>query len=371
MKTTFTTVLFFLLLSQIGAQPLDSTSTYWWSGNAYDIGGTIRYEYDANGRVSGYKSYAFDGLLNWREVSRSEYFYNSQGLPQRLVTMNVDAQGNLDSGSTVDWQFTANSQLAVETKVFWAGNNRIVMQTTNQYAANGLLDTSWIENNGGSGNVLSLESTTKYHYAAGKLIQYDTYINGSGGLRRGGRVQLAYDGSNRLRDELFFGWNAQTANYELQSDVEYFYTTTRALPDSLKGVESQAFPGSPSVYKREFTYDVNDSLLLSETFDGTSGNWVPLWKQTFAYIAIGAGLGVVEPLNFKAYPNPTTDQLFVQFADPQLAIVSIQSLTGQTIKQLILPPGQTSIDLQDLPNGMYLLHLHAGGKSATHKLVKK
>ncbi|MBA4304009.1 MAG: hypothetical protein C0424_07275 [Sphingobacteriaceae bacterium] len=370
MKTTFTTVLFCLLLSQAWAQKLDSTSTYWWSGNVYDRSNTTRYEYDATGRLSGYRSFARDGLLNWREVTRSEYFYNSQGLPHRLVTMNVDAQGNLDSGATLYWQYTANSQIAVETRVFWAGNNRIVTQTTNQYAANGLLDSTWIENNGGSGNTLSLESTTKFHYAAGKLVRYDTYLNGAGGLRRGSRVQLAYDGLNRLQDELSFSWNTQSNSFDLQTEVEYFYTASRALPDSLKGIESQAFPGSPTVYKRQFSYNVNDSLVLSETFDGTTGNWVPLWKQTFAYFGLGTGIVQAKSLDFKVFPNPATDQLYIRLTEPQLATVSIQSLSGQTIKQLALPLGQSSIDLLDLPKGMYLLHLQAGGKLAVHKFVK-
>lgn len=371
MKTIFTTAFFCLLLSEGWAQQLDSISTYWWTGGSYDRTSTWRYEYDVNDRLTGYKTFGRDGLSIWREVARSEYTYNNQGLQIRLITMNVDAQGNLDSGSTVNWQFTANGQIAVETRVNWIGNNRIVSQTTNQYAANGLLDSSWIENNGGSGNTLSLESTTKFHYVAGKLMQYDTYLNGTGGLRRTGRVQLAYDGLNRLQDELSFSWNAQSNSFDLQTDVEYFYTALRALPDSLKGIESQAFPGSPTVFKRQFTYDANDSLVISEIFDGTTGNWVPLWKQTFAYLGIGTGIVQAKSLDSKVFPNPATDQLFVQHADYQMATASLQSMSGQRIKQLILPPGQNSIDLHDLPAGTYMLHLIAGGKAAVHKFVKQ
>jgi hypothetical protein len=371
MKTIFTIALFCLLLSDGWAQQLDSSSSYWWTGSTYNRTNTWRYEYDVNDRLTGYKTFSRDGNAVWREVLRSEYFYNSQGLPQRLVTMNVDAMGNLDSSNTVNWQYTANNQVAVETRVFWFNNNRIVSQTSNQYAANGLLDSSWIENNGGNGNILSLESTTKFYHSAGKLTQYDTYINGTGGLRRSGRMEFVYDAINRLKDELNFEWNSQTSNFILQTDVEYFYTANRTLPDSLKGVESQALPGAPSVFKREFTYDANDSLLLAETFDGTTGSWVPLWKQTFAYLGFGAAVSEAELLNFMAYPNPVSDQLYIQLADPQLASVSIQSFSGQTIKQLVLAPGQSSIDLQDLPTGMYLLHLQAGGKSAVHKLIKQ
>jgi hypothetical protein len=372
MKTIFTTALFCLLLSDGWAQQLDSASSYWWTGSTYNRTNTLRYEYDVNDRLTGYKTFSRDGNGVWREVSRSTYFYNSQGLPLRLVTMNVDAMGNLDSGQTMDWQYTANNLISVETKTFWAGTTRIIAETTNQYDAGGRLDSSWLKNNnGGPGGPTFLEVTHKYHYAGGNLVSTDRYVNNSSGLQRSFRVVYAYDALTRLQEELSYSWVTQSSSFALLSDVDYFYTGTRALPDSLKGVEGLTTPGNVSSYKREFTYDANDSLLLSETFDGTTGSWVPLWKQTFAYLGFGAAIPEAELLNFMVYPNPATDQLHIQLADLQLATVSIQSLSGQTIKQLVLATGQSSINLQDLPTGMYLLHLQSGGKSAVHKLIKQ
>lgn len=372
MKTIITTALFCLTLAQTWAQMLDSTSYYWWSGTAYSLASTIRYEYDANDRLSGYKTFGRDVNAVWREVSRSTYFYNNQGLPLRLITMNVDAMGNLDSGQTMDWQYTANNLISVETKTFWAGTTRIITETTNQYDAAGRLDSSWLKNNnGGPGGPIFLEVTYKYHYAGGNLVSTDSYVNNSSGLQRRGRVVYAYDAISRLQEELSYSWNTQNSSFALFSDVDYFYTGTRALPDSLKILELPISPGPWSVYKRDFTYDVNGNLLLMEAFDSTAGGWSPIRKEVYAYIVMGTGIFDNHPLSFNAYPNPATDLLHIQLADPQLASVSIQSFSGQTIKQLVLAHGQSSIDLQDLPTGMYLLYLQAGGKSAVHKLIKQ
>lgn len=371
MKALIKTSLFCLFFIPVHGQQLDSTSYYWWTGSSYNRNATLRYDYDVNDKLLGYKTFGRDALSNWRETSRSTYFYNSQGLKTRLVTMNVDAQGNLDSGSTVDWQYTANGLIEIETRVFWFGNSRIVAQTTNQYTSGGLLDSAWIENNNGGGTVLFLEKTYKYHYDAGKLSREDSYLNGSNGLRRQARIQYTYDAQNRLEEVLSYSWNEQTTNFDLLSEQEYFYTGTRTLADSLKGLEFTLTPGIPSTYKREFTYNFIDSVVLSETFNGTNGGWEPLWKQTFAYRGLGTSLDEKLHLHFMSYPNPATDQLFVQLADPQLATVSIQSMSGQTIKKLVLHPDHNSLDLHDLPTGMYLLHLKAGGKTAMHKFIKQ
>ncbi|VXD12327.1 T9SS type A sorting domain-containing protein [Marinoscillum sp. 108] len=71
------------------------------------------------------------------------------------------------------------------------------------------------------------------------------------------------------------------------------------------------------------------------------------------------------------YPNPVTKDLMIK-SNSEILNVEIQSLTGEIIQIIRLLDNKASIDLSDLPNGMFILKLETrNGKKLTYKLIKK
>ncbi len=59
-------------------------------------------------------------------------------------------------------------------------------------------------------------------------------------------------------------------------------------------------------------------------------------------------------------------------SNSEILNVEIQSLTGEIIQIIRLLDNKASIDLSDLPNGMFILKLETrNGKKLTYKLIKK
>jgi hypothetical protein len=94
-----------------------------------------------------------------------------------------------------------------------------------------------------------------------------------------------------------------------------------------------------------------------------------------------AGVGVTEqvntPFTFSFYPNPTTENITVNYSLEESAKVQyvIYDLTGkkvQTESATRFPgPQQQSIDVNNLQAGTYLLSLNVNGNVITKRFVKK
>jgi hypothetical protein len=82
---------------------------------------------------------------------------------------------------------------------------------------------------------------------------------------------------------------------------------------------------------------------------------------------------ISEISDFRLSPNPVTDELNIQFTDNQsnISIISIYSIEGKLLQQAQFQGNNTSLDVQRLPKGMYLLQLKNGDKSTVKRFVKQ
>ncbi|PHN07600.1 T9SS type A sorting domain-containing protein [Flavilitoribacter nigricans] len=75
----------------------------------------------------------------------------------------------------------------------------------------------------------------------------------------------------------------------------------------------------------------------------------------------------------QVYPNPTIQKAMIQIAErPERVKFRLSNLVGQ---QLDLQPAASEngweLDLNDLPEGIYLLHIAYDGRQEVHKIIKK
>ncbi len=82
---------------------------------------------------------------------------------------------------------------------------------------------------------------------------------------------------------------------------------------------------------------------------------------------VGYGLSV------KAYPNPTTDKLFISVTGGNPGMqVRLTAITGQVVKQNTLSQSTSSISVGELPAGMYYLEMSdANGNKWVEKISKR
>ena len=81
-------------------------------------------------------------------------------------------------------------------------------------------------------------------------------------------------------------------------------------------------------------------------------------------------LNVNEGEVFDLYPNPFQD--FISIKNENFELLKVIDLEGRTLKNIQLVPGVNQLDLKDLENGTYLIHLieRLNGKTVVRKLIK-
>ncbi len=108
-----------------------------------------------------------------------------------------------------------------------------------------------------------------------------------------------------------------------------------------------------------------------------NGNDTSSYSEAWSFETIGA-IGIDEyfkQAQVNLYPNPAKDQISVQLHLDRAAIVefSLIDLTGQTVinRNLTLAPGssRTSIALNNIANGIYMVKLTKGQQVYTNKLI--
>jgi hypothetical protein len=72
--------------------------------------------------------------------------------------------------------------------------------------------------------------------------------------------------------------------------------------------------------------------------------------------------------NFVLYPNPTTGKVAWEY--PDISQINVYDILGREMKgQSYHPDSQSLLDLSDLPNGLYMLHIRIRNHTVTRKIM--
>jgi len=111
-------------------------------------------------------------------------------------------------------------------------------------------------------------------------------------------------------------------------------------------------------------FDFNAPIFTNTTVHTIGENFVPIvltMKETW-----------IEALKVLLYPNPTSGQVYIEQLDGQAhdLYINVFDNLGREIAQYQASGEQTTIDLKDLPSGVYYIHVRQDQRVSTHKLVK-
>lgn len=75
---------------------------------------------------------------------------------------------------------------------------------------------------------------------------------------------------------------------------------------------------------------------------------------------------------FKIFPNPTSDKIFIEEINTSASDAIIYNLNGQKIKTYKLSEHQNGLDISDLAQGIYFMHLMSAAQLVSvHRIMKK
>ena len=79
-----------------------------------------------------------------------------------------------------------------------------------------------------------------------------------------------------------------------------------------------------------------------------------------------------QTLQANVYPNPSSDVVNIEFETPQTCTIELRSIDGRLIEQIaITQQSKISIDLSEVPSGIYLLTANSSTQNFTTKFVRE
>ena len=108
--------------------------------------------------------------------------------------------------------------------------------------------------------------------------------------------------------------------------------------------------------------------------DGVNGSITQGVQQPFEIMVLGSNIFSTINLEMKAYPNPTTTNLnlkIINYAIENLDYL-LFNISGRMISQQKITSEETTISMENLSEGNYIMQVSANGKTLkTFKIIKK
>lgn len=230
-----------------------------------------------------------------------------------------------------------------------------------------------------------------------------------------------YDTNSQLIDPYAGPCNDMNAQSWWQDQPDYFVPTINSISthnttqfDNTCGVVENTYetldfePGDELVI-RVFYRDIEHLALTSFTILDPNGNtyaeweWTQEWGQDYAtadafwtfnvtnawpegvytlraefggntyehIFGVGTNLGIEEAITttIQLYPNPVTDQLFIEAEFP-LEKISLYDSNGRKLKEEKEMTNASPLDVAGLSTGVYFLYIQSEGKVSVHKIIK-
>lgn len=367
----------FLAFTTFAQQPTASFQDHWnfdvWNGGTWEQNSGIDYTYTNVGKPleSTYKSYYFPDVWIGYMKHVSSYDGNAR---QALYTVEYNANEWSDTTYRTVYTYDAAGRIATETGQYYNDNSSWGNNVRYSYVYYGFSD--------------QIASKTYQFWD----VDFQTWINYS---------KYEYTYTSTVNHETFYGWDGwengdwQPVNHSIISLNQEGQKTTEELQTmsnnvwtstafnhytynsfgKLDGILRQGFdPTIQQYYDLDsMRYEYNaDQTLATETvviYNAQPAEWQNYQRTRYIYDG-QLNTNDETVITLSVYPNPASDQITLSSTENTPGTARIVDTQGRFWKTVKLT-GTTSIAIDDLPQGMYLIQWQQAEHSETLRFVKQ
>lgn len=319
-----------------------------------------------------------DGGLTWDSLTSNEFGYEFTGIS--LVSDSVgyfvgeSFVKTTDGGKTfskIPIPFTTHQVAPIIQSVYFSDHNNGVISTREYVnSTKTRFRIAHTTDGGASWTTAYLDSSTASGTARNiNAIAFRNALNGYA-VGNSGTVLTTVNGgmswvqSSLLSDSTHFSDVAFSKNSTLGYIVGWKSSGTTTEGRIYKTVDG----GLTWTIDLTVPSDRFTSISLSDSTIVYSVSYKDVYKTTAGTVGINPSS---KDMDWKVYPNPTEDQLFIQTPHSTRKTIELYSLLGQQVLQIASSDRETRVDLSDCPDGIYFITVWTEGKSFTRKIVKK
>jgi len=340
---------------------LDYTYRYTYDTNTMQYNLASKYDvlsYNTSLRLPTEAIYAVYSSGSWFDQNKDIYTYDALG--NILTEINQSwSSAWVNSGKEVN-TYNPGGQIMETILSYWNnGAWEISGKETYIYDAQHRLSEKVFYQMQGGTYTNQTRNIFSYN-PGGQLIQKIRQQWNSTQWEDEGKRVWTYDANNNVLDQIEYIINSGTWQEEEKLNLfnynNAFARVDLLLPESLDAEDDDV---------DFFNHQVNDAA----NHQWVGGVWQPAINVHLTYQPISvAGIDDFTFVNIKAYPNPTTEMLFIE-TDKDL-MLTIYDLSGKQITNKKLVIGKNTINLSDIQSGIYLSTIYSNNNSATFKIVK-
>ncbi len=329
-----------------------------WNSTTNDWNSTLKYIYHYNALYVQDAESIYSRIGNtWKNTRNGiNYVFDANNnMLERTYEQLVS--GSWTDRSRETCTYDASNRLLTslqedKTPGFWINQNNIIYTYTGNKMASYTYQ-SWNTSTGAWDNMLrntytyntndQMTSVTQATWTAGAWVDYRRSIN------------YVYTGTELTSYEAEI-WNTTSSAYESSTKTSQTYDVNHDLLNSVTVKWNAATASWDNFLRIDYTHDTygNIASLSYKDWNNTSGNWVNAHKSTYfhrtGYVGLNEHSAQGDP---SFHPNPVVNQLIVSAGADQQA--EILSLEGKLVITATLTKGINTIDLTDLPKGIYLI----------------
>ena len=349
------------------------------------------YTWDENEKVISYMSFRWDNELNiWFKSFKSVNTYDDEGFLIKDIWETDTEDNEWQLYAKILYTYTEEGFNDTKTMYYRDDENTIWIETLlteNTFYENGLLKESVHYNKfdkQSEENFVLPSIPTKnddWDTSFKEFKAYDEYDNLTlriysdwldGQWVNDSKSDMYYTEEQSPLYYIGFDWDQELEVWVNKWKWEYSYyengrRETRAEFDW--DIETNTWIGD-RLDEYVLTEDDKYHAIISYLWDESSNDWAVDEKEYY-YRTIVTSVSETDEDYIRIYPNPCKDFITIESqmqGDIEIAIIS--SL-GQLVQKIQTTGHRTTVDLQDVRNGTYILRVKEGNQTIVRKIIKE
>ncbi|MDX2281997.1 MAG: T9SS type A sorting domain-containing protein [Saprospiraceae bacterium] len=189
-------------------------------------------------------------------------------------------------------------------------------------------------------------------------------VDDNSGFAPQSRVSRTFE-SGLEKETLSFEWNYETNDWQQTESIRYDYDSAKRVIFNEKTFYVENGPAEQE--RITYAYKDEDNLALESIYFGFDNNFFLSDRKYYYYSGGMSGTNDLKAEALTLRPNPTLGQVQIQL-DEQ-AVYKVFNATGELVSSGICQPNST-LQLNNLPTGMYFISAFTSNKMFSGRLVK-